>query len=75
MLPVSSCVPFLSLPVPPTCLWHTCVMPGLTPAFVNRGRRRAQVIGEREEREKGLHSDKPTGEVDRRTAGGKRNEK
>lgn len=38
--------PLLSLPVPPTCLWHTCVALGLTPAFVNRGRSRARVIGD-----------------------------
>lgn len=50
----------LSLSVPPTCLWHTCVVRGLTPAFVNRGRRRVHVIGAQEGREKGLHSEKPT---------------
>lgn len=55
----SVCPFFLSLSVPPTCLWHTCVVLGLTPAFVNRGRRRAPLIGAQEGREKGLHSEKP----------------
>lgn len=31
---------------PPTRLWHACVVPSLTPAFVNRGKSRAWVIGD-----------------------------
>lgn len=44
----------LSTPSPPTCLWHSCVAQSLTPAFVNRGKSRAWVIGDYsgEERER-----------------------
>lgn len=44
----------LSTPSPPTCLWHACVAQSLTPAFVNRGKSRAWVIGDYsgEERER-----------------------
>lgn len=69
----------LSIPVPHTCLWLTCVALVLTPAFVNRGRKRAQVIGAQKEREWCLHWGQPSrrneGEVDRWTAGGKKNQK
>lgn len=36
----------LSFPVPPTCLWHTCVVPSLTLALVNRGKSKTWVIGD-----------------------------
>lgn len=44
----------LSTPSPPTCLWHARVAQSLTPAFVNRGKSRAWVIGDYsgEERER-----------------------
>lgn len=64
----------LSLSVPPTCLWHTCVVLGLTPVFVNRGRRRAPLIGAQEGREKGLHSEKPP-EMRKRWTDGEQEEK
>lgn len=53
LLPALSCVPSLP-PPPPTCLWHACVVQSLTPAFVNRGKSRAWVIGDYsgEERER-----------------------
>lgn len=67
-------------PPPPTCLWHACVVQSLTPAFVNRGKSRAWVIGDYsgEERERltQQYNDREVGgdegEVagDRRTAGG-----
>lgn len=70
----------LSTPPPPTCLWHACVVQSLTPAFVNRGKSRAWVIGDYsgEERERltQQYNDREVGgdegEVagDRRTAGG-----
>lgn len=71
----------LSTPPPPTCLWHACVVQSLTPAFVNRGKSRAWVIGdysgEKRERLTQQYNDREVGggdegEVarDRRTAGG-----